>query len=97
MNSPNPFVGSALALIGEILADDGEFDLRTLAERLTEREPMLSPFNLECAAREALRIAPLLQERAKLWGNTAAVPAHPGEVPDNEEPEEMPWASDAAG
>jgi hypothetical protein len=86
MDSPNPFVRSALALIDEIRADGGEIDVHTLAERLAEREPMLSPLNLDCAAREALRIALLLwqRERADIGSGAAAVPA-----PDNEEPEEF--------
>jgi hypothetical protein len=63
MSQLNPFVETAVAIIGEMEAEhpEGAIGMRELAELLAEREPMLSPLNLECAAREALRIAPLLR------------------------------------
>jgi hypothetical protein len=49
----NPFVRSALDIVLEHA--EGSCPLPELAALLADREPMLSPFNLECAAREALR------------------------------------------
>ena len=49
----NPFVRNAIKIILE--HDEGSFALPELAALLAEREPMLSPFNCECAAKEALR------------------------------------------
>jgi hypothetical protein len=69
MDRPNAFVGAVLAIIGEIEAahPEGAIDVRALAELLAEREPMLSPLNLECAAKEALRLAPFVR-RARGYG-----------------------------
>ena len=37
-----------------------------LAEQLAAREPLLSPRNIECAAREVLRMAPQVREAEAL-------------------------------
>jgi hypothetical protein len=88
----NPFVAAALDIID---VDDDSFDERGLALALAEREPLLSPFNLECAAREALRLAPKRRRESA----ATAVQVHPEEpdplpspefVGDNE-PEMPPW------
>jgi hypothetical protein len=49
----NPFVLSALELIEQHREQD--IDIRELSALLGEREPKLSPRNLQCAAREAIR------------------------------------------
>jgi hypothetical protein len=75
MSQLNPFVENAVAIISEIEAEqpEGAIELRALAELLAAREPMLSPLNLDCAAREALRIAPQhRRERADIDGSPAA-------------------------
>ena len=63
----NPFVRSALIILDADNRD--ECTVPELAAVLAEHEPMLSPFNLECAAREALRLWPdfkkVLEERAR--------------------------------
>jgi hypothetical protein len=51
----NPFVASALAVLRQ---HNGKLPLGRLAAKLAILEPRLSPFNLECAAREAKRVAP---------------------------------------
>jgi hypothetical protein len=51
----NPFVKSALLIIS-YGRDECCPTLSELAAALAEDEPMLSPLNLECAAREALRL-----------------------------------------
>ena len=52
-NRINPFVQAAL--YGLLDYDEGCCTLLELAAILAMSEPMLSPFNLECAAKEALR------------------------------------------
>jgi hypothetical protein len=53
-NSTNPFVQAALNCI---TAEKTPPRLAKLVNLLAVEEPMLSPFNLECAAKEALRQA----------------------------------------
>ena len=54
----NCFVNSAV----EILREDNTIEFGGLGMALAGREPMLSPLNRECVAREALRIAPKIFE-----------------------------------
>jgi hypothetical protein len=49
----NPFVSSALELIEQHRGQN--LDIRKLSALLGEREPRLSPRNLDCAAQEAMR------------------------------------------
>jgi hypothetical protein len=58
----NPFVKSALLIINCDNPDGCCPTLSELAAALAEDEPMLSPLNLECAAREALRREPDYRE-----------------------------------
>jgi hypothetical protein len=51
----NPFVASALAVLRK---HNGKLRLGQLTTKLARIEPSLSPFNRECAAREAIRVAP---------------------------------------
>jgi hypothetical protein len=60
----NPFVQAALDTLMNY--DEGSCTLPDLAARLAVREPLLSPFNLECAAREALRLWPDFKKAAQL-------------------------------
>lgn len=56
MSKLNCFVQTSIDILA---CHDGEpAELAELASLLGEREPMLSPFNAECAAREALRVWP---------------------------------------
>jgi hypothetical protein len=52
----NPFVQAGLDILMDY--DEGGGTLPELVARLAARQPLLSPVNLECAAREALRQAP---------------------------------------
>jgi hypothetical protein len=52
----NPFVRAGLDIILEQFPDSCA--LPELAACLAAREPKLSPLNIECAAKEALRLAP---------------------------------------
>ena len=52
--TPNPFVQAALDLLMDY-DEDGRCNLSQLTALLAVPEPLLSPFNRECAAREALR------------------------------------------
>jgi hypothetical protein len=47
----NPFVQSAI----DIMIDRKLVDFSELVDLLAKREPELSPLNLECAAKEAMR------------------------------------------
>lgn len=51
----NPFVRNGL----DIIREDETISVEELCRLLAEREPVLSPFNQECAARESLRLAEL--------------------------------------
>jgi hypothetical protein len=51
----NPFVQAALDTLVD--RDEGDCTLPELAAHLAVREPLLSPYNIECAAKEALRLA----------------------------------------
>jgi hypothetical protein len=91
------FVEAALAIIGELESEHHTIDVIALTERLGAREPRLSGFNLDCAAREALRIAPALRREREnaVWRKPAAAPD--GEADEDELEEMPPWASAAAG
>jgi hypothetical protein len=54
MSADNPFVESAL----DIIRGDRDISEPRLVKLLADCEPELSPFNLECAACEGLRMAP---------------------------------------
>ena len=60
----NPFVKNAIDIIRERGTD---ISVAELVKLLGDREPALSLFNLECAAREALRVAPQIfaEEQAR--------------------------------
>jgi hypothetical protein len=59
----NPFVKAGL----NIILDHGpdSCPLPELAAQLVAREPLLSPRNIECAAREALRLEPQARREAE--------------------------------
>jgi hypothetical protein len=72
----NPFVQSGL----DIIVEHGAADMpeHQLIKALKACEPMLSPLNLQCAAREASRLAEGYLKRLEADGRaeeTAAMPA----------------------
>jgi hypothetical protein len=86
----NPFVASALTII----AAAPEATLGELVELLAEREPALSPLNLECAARAALALPrPPRTNEVPEEPRLSAPSWRPDESPDQMSEDRMPGVS----